>query len=165
MDPETIANYWFYAKSQNEKKLTRDFINIYWNKKPQIKTNLKLTGKTFFSKSALNVRDRTYSGSESIEMPWLETATKYQLKSSESIDNLMNKFEEEKKPSHTDQIRDESNEAVTEEVSEVKTKMHDAKKFIHKAPETFITPAPKSKKIPKSQNQNKRKNKKVSILL
>lgn len=59
-----------------------------------MKTNLKLTGKSFFSKSALNVRDRTYSGSESMEMPNLETATKNQLKTSESTDNLFNKFEE-----------------------------------------------------------------------
>lgn len=122
-----------------------------------------MTGKSFFSKSALNVRDRTYSGSESMEMPSLETATKHQLKTSESTDNLFNKFEEEKKPSLSDPTCDTSSGTLIEETTEAKGKLQDVKKLIqNKNPEVNFAPLPKTKKILKATKQSKRKNKKVS---
>jgi len=131
MDSETIANYCFYAKSQHEKKLTRDYLNIYYNKdKPQIKTNLKLTAKNFFGSSAQNGRDRTYSGNESISMPTLETMSKSLLKSSESTDKLISVVEEQKvsttptpiakKPDAKNEIV-ESNSEPSRKKSEIKT--------------------------------------------
>lgn len=96
-----------------------------------------------------------------MEMPSLETATKHQLKTSESIDNLFSKFEEDKKPSLSDPTCDTSSGTLIEEASEVKEKK-EVKRIIQKSPEAGFVPAPKSKKMPKTLKQTKRKNKKVS---
>mmetsp|Transcript_23692 Transcript_23692/g.21054 ORF Transcript_23692/g.21054 Transcript_23692/m.21054 type:complete len:156 (+) Transcript_23692:690-1157(+) len=79
MDPDSIAYYCFYAKSQNETKLTREFINIYYNKnQPQVKTNLKLTSRKFLETSS--TRERTYSDNAASMVPGLETTHKKVIK-------------------------------------------------------------------------------------
>lgn len=168
MDPETIANYCFYAKSQNEKMLTRAYINIYYNKnQPQPKSSLKVTGRTFFGTASQNVRDRTYSDNASFGLPTLEPAPKSQLKSSESTDKLKKALEEEKvfrPPTETPKKQPELTKK--EESDEIKIKQAEAKKTIEKAPEPIFREGPKTKKTPaKKTNKNRKRNKKVCQFL
>lgn len=168
MDPETIANYCFYAKSQNEKMLTRAYINIYYNKnQPQPKSSLKVTGRTFFGTASQSVRDRTYSDNASFGLPTLEPAPKSQLKSSESTDKLKKALEEEKvfRPM-TETPKKQLETVKREESDEIKIKQAEAKKSIEKAPEASFRETPKAKNTPaKKTKKNRKRNKKVSQFL
>ena len=179
MDPDSIAYYCFHAKSQNETKLTREYINIYYNKnQPQsaAKTNLKLTSRKFFGTSQ-STRERTYSDNASLMMPGLEPMTGRTMKNSESSDKLQNILEEQKLtvPIKTDKMgeisgRKEKNPEEQEvqiddknrESDEIKIKKVKIKAMLEKSNDNGFIEVPKSKKyFPKNKKIRKAKNSKI----
>lgn len=162
MDPETIAYYCFYAKNQNDTKLNREYVNIYYNKnQPKPKSNLKLTGRTFFSAASQSVRSRTYSDNASSGLPTLEIGTRGQLKNSESTDKLTINLEEQKSLELEPESHQDCQGAPTPETDEMKVRKAQAKSIIDKPQDIGFIEVPKSKRNqPKKPKKNKRRNKK-----
>lgn len=162
MNPETVAYYCFYSKAQNEKNLTNEYMNIYYNKnQPKAKTNLKLSSRTFFGHTSQSMRDRTYSDNASSALPSLETGFKNQLKNSESTDKLQNALEEEKMTIPQKQQAELSSSATDQASADLSAKKAEAKKMLEKAAEPVFKEVPVPKKgHMKKAKKNKRRNKK-----
>lgn len=158
MDAETIANYCFHAKSQNEKNLTREYINIYYNRnQPQTvqKSNLKLSSRKFFGSASQISRDRTYSDNVSNTLPSLETQARSQLKNSDSNDKLKKEVKQNN--------RIERN--LSTKVDDTIVRTAEAKRMIERAPECEFREVPSHKKSINNSNKkskrNRRKHRKV----
>lgn len=160
MDPETISYYCFYAKSQNDQKLTREYINIYYNKnqaESAPKTTLKLTSRKFFGTSYFK-RERGYSDNSSSIQTGLDPAITRPLKNSESTDKLQNILEEQKSAlPHTSSPPSYHSNTSTPERTPKKKKI---KSILDTLDSTGFTEVPKPKRyFPKgSQGMKMRKN-------
>ena len=140
----------------NEKKLTREYINIYYNKnQPQAapKCGLKLSSRKFFS-SAHSTRDRTYSDNATCGLPGLDTNPKATLKNSESSDKLKKALEEEKvfKPIK-DAFLKKAEAGGSEDSDEVVVRKAEARRMLERAPEPIFREVPKAKKNPTKKNK------------
>jgi len=172
MDPDTISYYCFYAKSQNEKKLTREYINIYYNKnqaESAPKTNLKLTSRTFF-KTTNSVRERGYSDNSSSIEAGLDTSTKRALKNSESTDKLQNILEEQKTavPVVGEVVKKVENppgdnpEELPDEIPERTHRKRKIKPLIDNQDENGFTEVPRAKRYFPKSHQGGAKSKKFT---